>query len=232
MYMPKTPTLAKLGKLHYKISDGTVKVRAKALKKVDKLGYDVVSHKRGVAHFRSKDEADRHNIVSVKGTDPTNKKDLMSDLHLAIGNASSDTQFKNRKKQIKKIYSSIDDKEPKILTGHSLGASVITHTLAKSKSVRNNTKSAHAFNTGMTQSFNKELQKDLSKQDKKDLKSKLVHHHVKGDPISAALTIGPQVGRVITTKQTAASPHGLDNHFHDKSLKDKPEPVAEESPAE
>ena len=221
--MPKTPTLAKLGKLHYKISDGTDKVRAKALKKVDKLGYDVVSHKRGVAHFRSKDEADRHNIVSVKGTDVSNKKDLMSDLHLAIGNASSDTQFKNRKKQIKKIYSSIDDKEDKVLTGHSLGASVITHTLAKSKSVRDNTKSAHAFNTGMTQSFNKELQKDLSKQDKKDLKSKLVHHHVKGDPISAALTIGTQVGKVKTTKQTAASPHGLDNHHSDKTIKDKDE---------
>lgn len=230
--MPTTPTLAKLNKLHYKISDGTDKVRAKALKKVDKLGYDVVSHKRGVAHFRSKDEADRHNIVSVKGTDVSNKKDLMSDLHLAIGNASSDTQFKNRKKQIKKIYSSIDDKEAKILTGHSLGSSVITHTLAKSKSIRDNTKSAHAFNTGMTPSFNKELQKDLSKQDKKDLKSKLVHHHVKGDPISAALTIGPQVGKVKTTKQTAASPHGLDNHHSDKTIKDKDEPVSEDEPKE
>jgi hypothetical protein len=221
--MPTKSTLAKLNKLHYKISDGSEKDKKKALKKVDKIGYEVVSHKRGVAHFKSKNEDDRHNVVAVKGTDPTNKQDLMSDLHLAIGQASTDKQFKNRKKQIKKIYSSIDDKEDKHLTGHSLGSSVITHTLAKSKSVRDNTKTAHAFNTGMTPSFNKELQKDLSKQDKKDLKAKLVHHHVKGDPISAALTVGGQIGRVKTTKQTAASPHSLDNHHSDKTIKDKDE---------
>ena len=226
--MPSNATYAKLNKLHYKMSDGSKKDKAKAIKKADKLGYEVASHKRGVAHFKSKDEADRHNIVTVKGTNPSFSKDLMSDIHLAIGKSSTDKQFKKRTNEIKKIYSGIDEKEDKHLTGHSLGASIATHAMAKSKSIRDNTKSAHAYNTGMTPAFNKELQKDLKKEDKKELKQKLMHHHVKGDPISAALTIGTQVGKVKTTKQTAASPHSLDNHHLDKTLKDKSEPEPEQ----
>ena len=218
--MPSNATYAKLNKLHYKMSDGSKKDKEKAIKKADKLGYEVASHKRGVAHFKSKDEADRHNIVTVKGTNPSFGKDLMSDIHLAIGKSSTDKQFKKRTNEIKKIYSGIDEKEDKHLTGHSLGASITTHAMTKSKSIRDNTKSAHAYNTGMTPAFNKELQKDLKKEDKKELKQKLVHHHVKNDPISAALTIGTQVGKVKTTEGKAASPHSLDNHHADKSLKD------------
>ena len=225
--MPTKQVLAKLNKLHYKMSDGSEKDKKKAIKKADKLGYEVASHKRGVAHFKSKDEADRHNIVTVKGTNPSFGKDLMSDIHLAIGKSSTDKQFKKRTNEIKKIYSGIDEKEDKHLTGHSLGASISAHAMAKSKSIRDNTKSAHLFNTGMTPAFNAELQKDLKKEDKKELKAKLTHHHVKNDPISAALTIGSQVGKVKTTKQTAASPHSLDNHHADKTLKDKDEPEPE-----
>ena len=55
--MPSKQTLAKLNKLHYKMSDGSDKDKTKAIKKADKLGYEVASHKRGVAHFKSKDEA-------------------------------------------------------------------------------------------------------------------------------------------------------------------------------
>ena len=226
--MPSKATYAKLNKLHYKMSDGSKKDKAKAIKKADKLGYEVASHKRGVAHFTAKDNNDKHHVVTVKGTNPSFGKDLMSDIHLAIGKSSSDKQFKKRTNEIKKIYSGIDNNEDKHLTGHSLGASITTHAMAKSKSIRDNTKSAHAYNTGMTPSFNKELQKDLKKEDKKELKQKLVHYHVKNDPISAALTIGTQVGKVKTTEAKAASPHSLDNHHADKSLKDKPEPEPEE----
>ena len=225
---PSKQTLAKLNKLHYKMSDGSDKDKQKAIKKADKLGYEVVSHKRGVAHFKSKDEADKHHAVTIKGTNPSFKRDLMSDIHLAIGKSSSDKQFKKRTNEIKKIYSGIDNNEDKVLSGHSLGASIAAHAMVKSKSIRDNTKSAHLFNTGMTPAFNAELQKDLKKEDKKELKSKVTQYHVKNDPISAALTIGTQVGKVKTTKQTAASSHSLDNHHQDKSLKDdEPKPEQE-----
>ena len=226
---PTKQTLARLNKLHYKMSDGTKKDKAKAISKADKLGYEVVSHKRGVAHFKSKDEADKHHAVTIKGTNPSFGKDLMSDIHLAIGKSSTDKQFKKRTNEIKKIYSGIDEKEDKHLTGHSLGGSIVSHAMAKSKSIRDNTKSAQTFNAGYTPAFHSELSKDLKKEDKKELKTKLIHHHNKGDPISAALTMSA-VGKVKTTKGKASSPHSLDNFHADKSLKDKDEPEPEPEP--
>lgn len=227
---PTKQTLAKLNKLHYKMSDGTKKDKEKAIKKADKLGYDVAVHKRGVAHFSAKDNNDKHHVVTVKGTNPSFGKDLMSDIHLAIGKSSTDKQFKRRTNEIKKIYSGIDNNEDKILSGHSLGGSIVTHAMTKSKSIRDNTKSAQTYNAGYTPLFHNELSKDLKKEDKKELKSKLIHHHNKGDPISAALTMNA-VGKVKTTKGTAASPHSLDNFHSDKSLKDKePEPEPEPEP--
>ena len=225
--MPSKQTLARLNKLHYKMADGTAKDKAKAIKKADKIGYEVVSQKRGIAHFAAKDNNDKHHVVTVKGTNPSFKRDLMSDIHLAIGKSSSDKQFKRRSNEIKKIYSGIDNNEDKHLTGHSLGGSIVAHAMTKSKSIRDNTKSAQTFNAGYTTLFHNELSKDLKKEDKKELKSKLIHHHNKGDPISAALTMSA-VGKVKTTKGTAASPHSLDNFHSDKSLKDKPEPIAVE----
>lgn len=207
--MPTTKTLAKLNKLHYKISDGDNKTKNKAIKKVDKLGYTIEKQNRGVMHVRSKDLNDVHNIVTVKGTDPTNKKDLFSDLSLAIGSHKSDKQFKKRKSDIKEIYTKIGDKEDKYLTGHSLGGSVVNHAMT-SKSIRDNTKKAETFNAGYTPLFHSNLSKDLKKEDKKDIKSKLINHHQKGDVISAFLT-DKAIGRVVTHKEESNKPHSLDN---------------------
>lgn len=227
MPSPTKATQAKLNKLHYRMSQGTKKEKAKAVAKADKMGYSVESHKRGVAHFKSKGE-DGHHVVAIKGTDPSNKKDLLSDLKLAFGFSKTDKQFKNRTKQVKKIYAGIDDDGDKLLTGHSLGGSIVSHAMAKSKSIRDNTTKATTFNAGSTALFNKEISKDLTKDDKKDLKKKLVHHHVKGDVISASLTMGPQVGKVKTESGKSASKHSLDNFHQEKSLKDKPEEVPPE----
>ena len=232
MAPPSKATQAKLNKLHYRMAQGTKKEKAKAVAKADKMGYSVESSKRGVAHFKSKGE-DGHHIVTIKGTDPSNKKDLLSDLKLAVGLSRTDKQFKNRTKQVKKIYAGIDDDKDRMLTGHSLGGSLVSSMMAKSKSIRDNTTKATTFNAGSTMAFNKEISKDLTKEDKKELKKKLLHHHVKGDVISASLTIGPQVGKVKTQSGKASSAHSLDNFHAEKSLKDKPEEVPpEQDPAE
>jgi hypothetical protein len=231
MAPPTKATQAKLNKLHYRMSQGTKKEKAKAVAKADKMGYAVESHKRGVAHFKSKGE-DGHHVVTIKGTDPSNKRDLLSDLKLAVGLSRTDKQFKNRTKQVKKIYAGIDDDKDRFLTGHSLGGSGVASMMARSKSIRDNTTKATTFNAGSTMAFNKEISKDLTKDDKKDLKKKLVHHHVKGDVISASLTIGPQVGKVKTQSGKASSAHSLDNFHAEKTLKDKPEEVPpEQDPA-
>ena len=215
---------AELSQLHYHVDKHGKK---KASKKIDKAlegsDYSLEKLKRGVAVYRHKDGS---SVLNVKGTDVTNRRDILSDIRLGLGLSKHDKQFSSRKKQIKDHLKK-EDPNSVTLTGHSLGASIAISAMAKSKSIRDNTKSAHLYNTGMTMAFNKELQKDLKKDDKKELKSKLMHHHVKNDPISAALTIGTQVGKVKTTKQTAASPHSLDNHHADKTLKDKDEPEPE-----
>ena len=232
MAPPTKATQAKLNKLHYRMAQGTKKEKAKAVAKADKMGYAVESSKRGVAHFKSKGE-DGHHVVTIKGTDPSNKKDLLSDLKLAVGLSRTDKQFKNRTKQVKKIYAGIDDDGDKMLTGHSLGGSLVSSMMAKSKSIRDNTTKATTFNAGSTMAFNKEISKDLTKEDKKELKKKLLHHHVKGDVISASLTMGPQVGKVKTQSGKASSAHSLDNFHAEKTLKDKPEEVPpEQDPAE
>ena len=167
MSAPSKATQAKLNKLHYRIAQGTKKDKEKAIKKADKLGYEVASHKRGVAHFKSKGE-DGHSVVTIKGTDPSNKKDLLSDLKLAVGLSKTDKQFKHRTKEIKKVYSGIDADKDKYLTGHSLGGSIVTHAMAKSKSIRDNTKKATTFNAGYTPAFHAELSKDLRKKTRKN----------------------------------------------------------------
>jgi hypothetical protein len=220
---PSKATLAKLNKLHYRIADGSKKDKTRALAKIDKIGYNVESTKRGISHFSSKDNNDKHHVLVLKGTNPSNSKDLLSDVHLAIGTSKKDKQFVRRKNEIKKIYSGIDNNEDKVLTGHSLGSSIALNAMVRSKSIRDNTKSAVLFNAGYSPAFHAELSKGLSKEDKKELKTKVIHQHAKGDLISASLT-DKAIGRVKTTKATAASPHSLDNFTGEK-----PESVAEQS---
>ena len=218
MPQPSKATMAKLNSLNYTLADGNKKEKKKATKKINKLGYEVASTSRGVSHFKSTKEDDKHNVVVVKGTNPFNKKDLISDFKLAIGKSGTDKQFKNRQKKVKAIYKSIDADEERHISGHSLGASQVARMMAQSKSIRNNTTSATNFNTGMTPAFNAEISKGLTSQDKKEIKSKLTTHHQKGDPISAALTIGPQLGKVKTQKKASSSPHSLTNWHSDKSI--------------
>ena len=84
------------------------------------------------------------------------------------------------------------------LTGHSLGASIATSALAKSKSIHD---IVSRQELGHTKEFNEGLSKSLSKDDKKVLKEKLTHHHTKNGVISTALTDREAIGRVKKMKR-------------------------------
>jgi hypothetical protein len=226
--MPTKSELAKLNALHYKLADGDRKDVKKATKKVSKLGYEINSLNRGVASFKSTKPDDKHLITTIKGTDVKNFSDIKSDLALAVGLSGKDKQFRDRQKEIKKIYASNPDTD-KYLTAHSLGSSIALKTMVNSKSIRDNTKQAVLFNTGMTPAFNAELSKGLTKENKKDLKQKVVQHHVKGDVISASLTMGTQIGKVKTQKAKDGSAHSLSQFHADKSL-DVPAVMPEPEP--
>ena len=233
---PSKQTLAKINSLNYSLADGDKKAQKKAAKKIGKLGYEIASTSRGVTHLKKSGD-DAHDLVVLKGTDVKNKKDLLSDFKLAIGKSGTDSQFKHRQRKVKNIYKEIGDDTPKHLTGHSLAASQITSMMAKSKSIRDNTASATAFNTGYTKAFDNEVKKGLTAQDKQDIKSKLTHYHQKGDVISMALT-DTALGKVKTQKKASSSPHSLTNfhgagktiptsEFEPKSIAEEPEPIQE-----
>ena len=209
--MPTDKELAKLSKLHYRLVSDDPRAQKKAYKKLDKIGYERVSVERGVSHFRSKNPDDLHSVISLKGTTLPNRKDIVSDLKLAFGMEASDRQFKNRTKQIKRIYEKTP--EDKYLTGHSLGASQITYALSKSPSILENTKHAVAFNAGYTPFFHGSIAKDPKVV--KAVNKKLTHYHARGDPISSSLT-DKAVGRVKVVEPKLNDPHTINNFIQDE----------------
>ncbi len=146
---------AELSQLHYHVDKHGKKKGAKKINKaLEGSDYSLEKLKRGVAIYRNKESGE--SVLGVKGTDVSNKRDILSDIRLGLGLSKHDKQFKSRTKQIKEH---MKNEEPNsvTLTGHSLGASVVTSAMAKSKSVRDNVKEVHNFNTGYTKEFNKEL---------------------------------------------------------------------------
>jgi hypothetical protein len=180
-----------LARLHYSVkteADPAGYVREQ-LKGSD---YELQNLNRGVAHYKRISDGSHH--VSIKGTDPNMFKDLVSDFKLGVGLGSTDKQFKRRTNQVKEIYRNNPDGD-KYIVGHSLGGSIGTHMMAKSKGIRAATKQADFFNTGYTPAFHNELRSGLSKDDKKEIKSKVTHHHILGDVVSSSL-LQKAIGKV------------------------------------
>lgn len=184
--------MSKLTNIHYFMDKNN---RKKVKKEASKLGYETKKLSRGVAHF----EKDGEHIVSIKGTDPFNLKDMVSDASIFLGNVGKDKQFNKRRQEVKKIYKSIPDDEKVSLVAHSLGASIGTHMLSKSKSIRDRTHQADFYNTGYTKAFHKELRQGLTPEDRRQLNEKITHHQVISDVVSEPLKQG-SVGGVIHYK--------------------------------
>jgi len=180
---PKKIQPVDLTRLHYSVKsekDPEAYVREQ-LKGSD---YELQKLNRGVAHYKRISDGSHH--VSIKGTDPSKFKDLLSDARLAVGLGGIDKQFKRRTNQVKEIYRNNPEGD-KYIVGHSLGGSIGTHMMAKSKGIRGATKQADFYNTGYSPAFHNELRSGLSKDDKKELKSKITHHTILGDVVSSSL---------------------------------------------
>ena len=211
--MIKNSELATLNHYHYLLSGGSEKEQKKAMKNASKLGYDIQSATRGVAHFKNKTTGD--NIITVKGTDIGNIKDLKSDWTIATGKTGTDKQFINRTKQVENIYNNAEGK--KILTGHSLGGSQAISMLVKNQNIRDKTHKAVVFNPGSSPFFHKELKPHINKDVTDKLNKKLKIHHTKGDPISAPI-VTSEVGKISKHKpKNVLNPHSLSNYQNDKT---------------
>jgi len=154
-------------------------------------------------------------IIAHKGTDLSNinsaKKDVRSDLNIALGNKEADALHKRRTKNTERIIKGIkkESKDANIyLTGSSLGGSTSSHAMASSKYVRDNVKQHDTFNSGSSA-----LQKapDVSPEVKEELMKKSTHHRIKGDAISDHVKDN-LIGRVKeyqTTKKPTIADHIL-----------------------
>ena len=153
-------------------------------------------------------ERGNQRVISIKGTDPTNKSDILSDLQLALGLHKSNIQFRQRKNEIKNIIRRDPSKEY-YLAGHSLGGSIITNALASSPSILRNVKKAYTFNSGGTPAFEAMLKP--RKENATMVHEKLEHHKTKADVISATPS---SYGETIFHKQKSRNPltsHSISN---------------------
>lgn len=153
-------------------------------------------------------EKGNQRVISIKGTNPTNKSDLLSDVQLALGLHKSNIQFRQRKNEIKNIMRRDPEKEY-FLTGHSLGGSIITNALASSPSILRNVKKAYTFNTGSLPAFEAMLKP--RKENITMLNEKIEHHKTKADVISATPS---RFGETIFRKQKSRNPltaHSITN---------------------
>ena len=211
--MPTTSDLAYMTQLHYLVDrfdkdKATRKINRKLVKHGLK-DYSVQSLDRGILHYKNK--VDNSNVISVKGTNVFNFNDIASDIKLGLGFSKTDRQFRDRKNEIKRIYK--NNEGTNTLVGHSLGSSIITNAMVRSKSIRDNTNKAVNYNTGYTSLFNNELNKGLSKEDKKQLNKKIIHNQVRGDIISESLKLN-SIGKVKTIGVASVNPlqlHSLEN---------------------
>lgn len=218
--MPSKSDLAYMTQLHYLVDKfDTDKATRKINRKLAKHGlndYSVQSLNRGILHYKNK--TDNSNVISVKGTNPLNVKDLISDVKLGLGFSKHDKQFRDRKNEIKRIYR--NNTGENYITGHSLGGSIATNSLIRSKSIRDNTKQTQLFNTGYTPLFHNELTKGLSKEDKKQLNKKIIQNHTQGDIISESLKLG-SIGKVKYETNSSINPlvkHGLETYIDSTDL--------------
>jgi hypothetical protein len=153
-------------------------------------------------------ERGNQRVISVKGTDPSNKSDILSDIQLALGLHKSNIQFRQRKNEIKNIMRRDPDKEY-YLTGHSLGGSIVTNALSSSPSILRNVKKSYTFNSGSSPAFEAMLKP--RKENVTMLNEKLEHHKTKADVISATTST---FGDTIFHKQKSRNPftsHSISN---------------------
>jgi hypothetical protein len=203
-----TSDYAYMSQLHYLVDKfDTEKATKKINNKLRKKGltdYEVKHLDRGVLQY--KNTKDNSNVYSVKGTNPLNIKDLVSDFRLGLGFSKNDKQFQNRKNELKRLYR--DNTGSNTMIGHSLGASITTNAMVRSKSLRDNTNKVVNFNTGYTSLFNAELNKNLNKQDKAELNKKITHNHTMLDVISESLNLGA-IGKVKSKLLVTENPLSL-----------------------
>jgi hypothetical protein len=201
--MNEAKEMARITKLHYDYANQFSEDPKKFEAMMQKEAPDwVVQHDISNRGIMVADKGNQR-VISIKGTNPKNATDILSDLALATGLHKSNKQFIERKNQIKDIMRADKDKEY-YLAGHSLGSSIASYALANSPSILRNTKKAYLFNQGSTPIFEAMLQP--RKENVTMMEQKIKHYKHANDPISKSAGKYGEVYSMRTKKK------GLDAH--------------------
>lgn len=202
MENPSMENMAKLAQASYQMGEKGVK-KNKRVENAQNLASDtgyVVNPQYSnseITTYQHKDDP-TNVVISHRGTKVDGKrgmKDIQNDLAFAIGLGGHETTFRRRKTKTNQI---IKDLQPTQLhmTGHSLGGGTLQHTIANSNKVRKHLTSAKTFNAAANPIFGNEIK--VSKNYKKELESKVEHHRIKNDPVSAGFKGFVPFGKVQT----------------------------------
>lgn len=181
-------------------------------------------------------------VIAHRGTAPGSKggtRDLSNDMAFMAGLGGGQGRFRRRTRQTERI---LEETKPTTfhLTGHSLGGGTVNHTIANSKTVRDNLTSAHTFNAAAHPTASN--RQSVSRKEKRRLKDNVTHHRIENDAVSLGFRTNTPFGKVNTMAhpdkgkkkslgkqfltgitgftlggigKTALDAHGIDN-FHGK----------------
>jgi len=139
-------------------------------------------------------------VIAHRGTKVDGKKamrDIRSDLLFAVGMGGHEPTFKDRLIKTNDIINSIQPNQLH-LTGHSLGGGTVQYTIANSDKVRSHLTSAKTFNSAAHPIFDNDIK--VPYKYKKELETKVEHHRIKNDPVSAGFKAFVPFGKVKTHK--------------------------------
>lgn len=200
----QTRIYAKLAREAYQGQDRVAGVTQQRGKPVYKYSPEFSTDEEAV--YFTENEA----VFSIRGT--ANKKDIVTDLNLGIGQLSSTARAKSTREHFKKLLDSGAFGDRRIVVvGHSLGGSLTNmigeefdHVVAET----------HAFNPGG--SLRRESQDLFSRKRKREQKRnrQAFEHYIEADPIGAmARHQSNNIVEIYDQLNTDLNVHTIDNFF-------------------
>lgn len=173
------------------LADAAYKTMQKSkLKEMDKIFEDhpyeylADSSTSKISVFRNK--LDNSIITSFRGTKVSDFDDLLTDVHVAVGNEKFSAHMKQAKRQMEKILKDFPDSKH-VVVGHSLGGTVVRNML---ENFADKIDEGHAFNPGSCILCVKEglrskkRRKTEDSEDDNNFHPNFHSHIIAGDPIS------------------------------------------------
>jgi len=177
--------------------DGDKEERVKNIQEKLPENWNVVSDESNRRQLVLYNETDNHYHISTRGTDPTNKKDLLQDASIGFLSVGKSNSFKSRNEKLMDTYSRIPEDSVITMSSHSLGSAQQQYDLSNSKELSRRVSQVDFFN-GASHPFTNHAFGKVTDSQKKVLKNKVTHHRNRADLVSSGLNFaGTNMGKVI-----------------------------------